>query len=219
MVLFIMFIALTILGALGYLEQLFGLKWGKKTLGLLLACYLLFSTGQQFMQWYEDNNEREQARQSEVQLKTDLTSTQQQLTEQRAKGAELQHTVDVLRDYSSVARLDPHGVTGAAGAGLKETSPISKALDMCWLERGGKIHPLCNDPCLEKFRHVAHFLPRFPWSYYALAVCLRPRGDGTWRSYAQQAVDIFEATTLLADHNTIHDQGLQELRGYLRASE
>jgi hypothetical protein len=71
-------ITLIILGALGYIEQLFGFKWSRRTLVLLLASYLLLSFGQQFMQSYEDNKEREQARRSEERLRQELAASQQQ---------------------------------------------------------------------------------------------------------------------------------------------
>ena len=86
-VIWIVTVTLIFLGALGYLDQIFGFKWNRKTLLLLLAIYLVLSVGQPIMEWREGNNEREQARQSEAQLRADLTSTQQQLAQQGEREA------------------------------------------------------------------------------------------------------------------------------------
>lgn len=131
------------------------------------------------------------------------------------KAAELQHTVSGLRDYSMIARLNPRGLTGTVGLGLKESSPVSRALEGAWLERDGKMSVLCDESSLKKFRRVASSWPRFPWSHYALAVCLRTREDGTWRTHAERAIEIFEVTTLLGRHHQSHNRGLEKLRGYL----
>jgi hypothetical protein len=42
------------------------------------------------------------------------------------KGEELNSKIEALRSYSDVARLNILGKTGIAGAGLIETTPISK---------------------------------------------------------------------------------------------
>jgi uncharacterized protein YpmS len=86
-VIWIVTVTLISVGALGYLDQIFGFKWNRKTLLLLLAIYLVLSVGQPIMEWREGNNEREQARQSEAQLRADLTSTQQQLAQQGEREA------------------------------------------------------------------------------------------------------------------------------------
>ena len=131
--------------------------------------------------------------------------------------SELKGTVNALRNYSEVARLNPYGLMGVVGPGLTERSPTSKVLEGAWIERNGKIVVVCDDSSLEKFRRVINFYPSFPWTYYALAVCLRTRGEQGWRDYAKKAIQIFESTTLLAGHHPSHDEGFKELRGYLDA--
>ena len=132
-----------------------------------------------------------------------------------AKGTQLERDIAAVRDYSSVARLGPRGVTGTAGSGLKETSPLSKALEGTWVERDGRSFPLCNDAALAKFDAVTGSHPRFPFSHYALAVCLRGREAPPWRRHAAEAVRIFEHTTAIAGHHPGHDGALAELRGYI----
>lgn len=103
MVLLIMAIALTVLGALAYIEQLLGWKWSSKTLVGLLICFLIFSVGQILMQRQEDNNEREKARLAEEQLKADLAGTRHELTEQREQGAELRRQLTESQQQQAAA--------------------------------------------------------------------------------------------------------------------
>jgi hypothetical protein len=132
-----------------------------------------------------------------------------------SKSTQLAKGVEALRDFSGVARLGPTGVTGTAGAGLKETTPISAALEEAWVERDGNLYPYCDDASLAKFRRVTKIAPRFPFSHYALAVCLRGQGDPTWQNHAQIALNLFEKTTILVSHHASHDQARDELLGYL----
>jgi hypothetical protein len=74
---------LILLGALGYIEQLSGLKWSRRTLGILLGVYLVLSFGQ----WYADNREQSQTQQSEAQLRQELTTARTELVELKARTA------------------------------------------------------------------------------------------------------------------------------------
>ena len=118
-----------------------------------------------------------------------------------------------MREYSVVARLNPYGLTGIAGKGLKE-EPDSRlaGLDETWIQHEDRRSLQCNDLSIEKARAVIISYPQFPWSHFLLADCLRKRGDQAWRSHAEKAIQIFEYTTLLADHHKTHDVGLKMLR-------
>ena len=131
------------------------------------------------------------------------------------KSEELEGTVSTLRDFSSVAALGPTGVTGMAGAGLKEETQISKVIEGAWAERNGGLFPSCDEQSLVKFRRAIEMFPRFPFSHYALAICLRGQGDSDWERHARSAVEILDKTTTLAAHHSSHDQARDELRRYL----
>ena len=131
----------------------------------------------------------------------------------------LKETLIALRDYSSVARLNPLGLTGTVKPPLKENSSLSEALEGTWIEHDEKISLSCEDSSLEKFRRVILSFPRFPFTYHGLSLCLRSRGDSSWRSYAEKAVKILEITTSLESHHPIHDKTLTELREILDGSK
>jgi hypothetical protein len=129
------------------------------------------------------------------------------------KGKELNLTVEALRGYSDVARLNVLGKTGIAGFGLIETTPISKLLEGAFVVTEGKADPKCDSESLNKFRTVVERFPTFPFSYYSLAVCLRKYGnDDSWRYYAHRAIEILKKTTMLAGHDRGHDEALKELQ-------
>ena len=129
------------------------------------------------------------------------------------EATEQKRTIDAMREYSVVARLNPHGVTGMAGQGLKET-PHSRlaGLEETWILHENNWSPKCDDPSIEKSREVVTSFPQFPWTHFLLAVCLREKGDQAWRGYTERAVQIFEHTTSLADHHSVHDKALKKLR-------
>lgn len=125
----------------------------------------------------------------------------------------LDKNVRALREFPRIAQLEPTGVRGIAGAGLRETSEIFEALDGAWVEKDGKVFADCEEKSLQKFRAVTDQEPRFPFAYYALAVCLHEREESGWEEHAHKAIEIFEITTSLPDHRASHDQALAELVG------
>jgi hypothetical protein len=189
MFLFIMVIGLTILGALGYLEQLFGFKWSKKTLVLLLICYILLTVGQQLIQQYS-----EKAKDAEI----------KQLNKQ----------TETLREFSDMAVVNPAGLPFIEGSGIKLDSPLSTALRDLYVIND-KISFKLGRQFEDQYRKICVQFPRFPFAYFALASSLRHRGDPEWRIYAEQAVAIFKKTTIIAGHNPSHDEALHLLQEWL----
>src|SRR5687767_4235709 len=55
----VVFIIITILGSLGYIEDIFGLKWSKKVSVILLFVFVLFSISDKVLDWYEDKHAAE----------------------------------------------------------------------------------------------------------------------------------------------------------------
>ena len=139
----------------------------------------------------------------------------------RAITSEWERKLESLRRYSSVAKLNGLGVSGMVGpgSGLKETTPISRALEGAYIRKdvGGqeKHFPRCDKKGIAAFRKAAEVDPDFPFSFWALAMCARKDGNKEWRRYAERAVTILEHTTQIAGHNGHHDQVLEELRNVL----
>jgi hypothetical protein len=125
---------------------------------------------------------------------------------------ELQTGLETLSNYQSVARLGPLGTTGLVKAPLQEESPLIDLLKDAWEERAGRWSPKCTTEAIGKFQEATRRFPDFPFSYYALALCLKDKGDSEWRGAAEKAADIFGRTTSLKEHQPSQDQALQQVR-------
>jgi tetratricopeptide (TPR) repeat protein len=80
---------------------------------------------------------------------------------------------------------------------------------------GNRVQLKCSSEALEKFKEAIRKFPDFPFSYFALAVCLKNKADPEWRGYAEKALSIFEKTATLKEHHPSHDEALTELRRML----
>ena len=116
-----------------------------------------------------------------------------------------------------MAELDPKGTRGLAGpgSGLRENSPLIRALEGIWEERDGQLYPRCDSSAIDRFRAVTIEYPVFPFAHYALSVCAFSAGDDSWRPHAEEAVEIFRHTTQIDGRKPQHNQALQLLQDRL----
>jgi len=120
-----------------------------------------------------------------------------------------------IRDYAYVSSLDPSGKSLVAGFGLKYSTPISRIMEATFTEKDGEVYFKCDDESLKRYKRAIQEYPRFPFSYYSMADCLRARGDNRWKEYASKAISIFEITTKIGGHKESHDEALKVLLRYL----
>lgn len=117
-----------------------------------------------------------------------------------------------VKKYSYVATLTFNGSVSVGGDIIMQT-PISRVVEGIWSKVGpDKYRPVCDRATLDKAKESIRLFPEFPFSYYALAYCLQHQGDKSWRTYAEQAINIFEVTTQINGHHETHDQCLNFLR-------
>jgi len=134
--------------------------------------------------------------------------------EQELKGANA--TIATLRDYGHIAELNCLGKTGMAGVGLYESpTPLSRLLENAWVSKNGKWYASCDSVARNRFETVIKDFPKFPFSYYAIAVCLRSVQDERWKDYAEKATAILEKTSAISKHTVDHDEALKALERYL----
>ena len=148
----------------------------------------------------------------------ELSQQRRELTTQRQEVSSLKDLAEASKEYSSIAALNGIGITGIAGAGLVETTPISKLLDGTYTRDGDRYTYLCTDETVAKFRNAVFQAPKFPFSYYALTFCFQRQNNPEWITYASQAVKILRKTTLIAGHNPSQDAILAELEKTLAAA-
>ena len=144
-----------------------------------------------------------------------LIAVSAELRNLREYATSLELGLQGLRRYSQVAKYNVLGLTGRAGEGLAENSPIERALNGAFVvgegPNGPTFTPRCNESALNQFEHVTQTWPDFPFGHWALAMCLRQSGNPDWQTHAKTAMEIFEHTTRLAEHSPHHDQAMQQL--------
>jgi len=132
--------------------------------------------------------------------------------------AKLATEVDLQRDelnsirrYTQVSKLNIIGTTGTVLPPLTEETGISRMLKGTFTIANDSASWSCDAVTTAKFQEVIAKFPDFPFTYYALATCLRQRGDGSWKRYATKAIEILKNTTKIDGHHPSHDQALREL--------
>lgn len=137
----------------------------------------------------------------------------------RERTSRLANELQGLRRYSKMAKYSALGLTGIAGEGLKENSPIARALQGAYIkvenESGPSYYPRCDAQGLARFEAVTRKFPDFPFSHWALAKCLKQTGDPQWRNFAERAMAIFEHTTRISDRSPHHDQARKQIEQLL----
>jgi hypothetical protein len=105
--------------------------------------------------------------------------------------------LEATKRYSYVATLTFNGMVYTGGDVIMPT-PISAAVQGAWSEATtNSFRPVCEAAMLQKDRIAIHAFPDFPFTYYALAYCLQRQGNPEWRSFAKEAVAIFQQTKFI----------------------
>ena len=195
---------LIILVALGYIERILNCKWSPTWHIALLTEFLILSAWQLIFSKIRENS---------LNYELDTKSAQFNTAEKQIK--ELESSVIAVQKYSDVAYLSCMGTPSSGGKGIRISSVISKKLEGTYKQYNGRYFPLCGSESEAKYREVIEKHPRFPFSYYWLALCLREKGDEAWKDYARKAVQILENTTKISGHHENHDQALKRLKEHL----
>jgi hypothetical protein len=119
--------------------------------------------------------------------------------------------LNAIQRYTEVSKLNFVGTTGTVAPPLKEETGVSRALEGTFTIDNDRARYSCDPAAIAKFKEVIAKFPDFPFSYYAVAFCLKPRGDTSWRGFATKAVEILKNTTTIDGHHPNHDQALREL--------
>lgn len=132
---------------------------------------------------------------------------------------DMEDTVDAIKNYSDVSQLDFAGFPYNVSPPLTYSSKLTEMLKGCYVKKEDGYYPNCGVEVEEKYKKVIESFPKFPFSYYGLALCLEEKGDKSWKVYAEKAVEIFKKTTSISGHNVNHDQCLKILQDLLNKDE
>ena len=137
------------------------------------------------------------------------------IEELRERAADLEDQLTGLTMYSAVSKLGVLGESGTAGPGLRENSPLIRALEWTWDDRDGSLYVRCDQTALAKFSAAAESHPSFPFTHYALSEYAFRAGDDAWRQHVDRALEILRHTTRIAGHHRHHAEVYQCLRSRL----
>jgi hypothetical protein len=76
---------------------------------------------------------------------------------------------------------------------------------------GGRVRVSCGLADMSHFRAVISKFPHFPFPYWALAVCLKERGDESWIETAETGKRHVLRVTQVPSHDKSHDLILAKL--------
>ena len=141
------------------------------------------------------------------------------IEELRERAADLEDQLTGLTMYSAVSKLGVLGESGTAGPGLRENSPLIRALEGTWDDRDGSLYVRCDQTALAKFSAAAESHPSFPFTHYALSECAFRAGDDAWRQHVDRALEILRHTTRIAGHHRHHAEVYQCLRSRLEQQQ
>ncbi|MCY3812109.1 MAG: hypothetical protein OXH15_09970 [Gammaproteobacteria bacterium] len=136
----------------------------------------------------------------------------------RERTTALESDLRGVERYAAVAELNVLGLKGLGGAGIKETSPLSRLLqDAYTVVSNGQTtyHARCDQTGIAALERSAEFNPDFPFAHWALASCARQNNNPNWQTHAQRAVEILKHTTRIAGHRPEHQEALQQLTDWL----
>ena len=122
----------------------------------------------------------------------------------RERAADREDQLTGLPMYRAVSTLGVLGESGTAGPGLREKSPVIRALEGTWDDRDGSLYVRCDHTALATVSAAAESHPSFPFTHDALAECAFRAGDDAWRQHGDRALEIVRHTTQIAGHHRHH---------------
>lgn len=131
---------------------------------------------------------------------------------------QIKSDLSAVIDYSSVAKLDALGNPPGSGFGsdIVYNSELTSLLKGTYSVRDNQIFMKRNVKSESRYKEIINKYPNFPFGHYYLALCLRDKGDVSWKDAAKKAITILEQTTKIDGHNSNHDEVLSKLRIYLK---
>jgi len=113
-----------------------------------------------------------------------------------------------IKEFYHVAQLDPYGKTVVTDGSIRLTTGISRIMEPTIENKDGTTYFKCDEESVGRYKETIEKFPRFPFSYYGMAICLLQKRNDKWRDYANQAVNIFKRTVEIEGHKDVHGQAL-----------
>lgn len=124
----------------------------------------------------------------------------------------LEHQVRNVKEYGYYATLDIYGRNFTPDTGTKFNSDLSNRMEKILTEVNGKTFVKNGNTVLPEINVVIEKYPNFPFGYWAKYNLLKTKGDRNWKEFAKKAAHIFEITTAINGHNSMHDEALKAVK-------
>src|SRR5271157_4978261 len=96
------------------------------------------------------------------------------------------------------------GISGINGIPINPTPLMDWNKDFASRSEG-KISCNCTSTAIATCKSMTEKFPQYPFPYYFLSMCLKEKGDPSWRGYANTVKSILTKTTKMQNHNGDHD--------------
>ncbi|MBI1770285.1 MAG: hypothetical protein HYR67_18095 [Bacteroidetes bacterium] len=147
-----------------------------------------------------------------------IINDNQHATDLGRKNKEQETLLYAVNEYGDESKLNMIGKTRRFdSSSFIESIPISRILEGTYvIESGGIKNISCGQSALSKYKNIIKLDPKFPFSYFVLASCLKKNDDPSWRRYALTGKEILEMTTRIGGHHSNHDVALRDLQEMLK---
>ena len=137
----------------------------------------------------------------------------------RARAADREDQLTGRTMYRAVSTLGVLGASATAGPGLREKSPLMRALAGTWDDRDGSRSVRCDHTALATVSAAAECHPSCPFPHDARAECAVRAGDDAWRQHVDRALEILRHPTRIAGQHRQHAAGSHGLRRRLEQQQ
>jgi hypothetical protein len=139
----------------------------------------------------------------------------QEIEERNKRIGSLENQVNNVKEYGYYATLDIYGRNFIPETGNKFNSDLSNRMEKILVEINGKTFVKNGNAVLPEIDAVIEKYSNFPFGYWAKYNLLKTKGDTNWKKFAIKAANIFEITTSIKGHNSMHDEALKAVKADL----
>ena len=152
-----------------------------------------------------DNKKLKEENSKNTQLISDLT-TKSRISEELVYREYALYGASGLKSGGKGVRI-----SGINGYRISDPTPLEDWNKDFTSRSEGKISCNCTPAAISTCKSVIEKFPQCPFAYYFLSLCLKERGDSSWRGYAEKARSILQKTTSVENHSKDHDLILGEV--------
>jgi len=122
-----------------------------------------------------------------------------------SKIADLQNEIDDVAGYAYFSTLNYFARSQPGNEPSTISGLAAEMSRIFYKTQQGAIEVHADDSIAPVINGMILHYPKYPFPYYAKYVFLKKEGDEQWKTYAQEALDLFKITTNIKGHDKSHD--------------